>query len=179
MKRPLFFAAIITLAFLGAVGIQAVVQAQDSAPMTEDHIRRIRSNCIKAQTTLNQLHASDALLRVNRGQLYESLATKLMTPLNTRIGLNKLDNTDLTAVSSQYDRQLGEFRVNYQQYEEAMSKTLKINCTNQPVAFYDSVADTRNKRAITHTSTVQLHKTIQDYKVKFEEFANKFKEIAQ
>ncbi len=176
MKRSLFFAAMITLAFAGVVGIQTVARAQDSAPMTEEHIKRIRSNCIESQTTLNQLHASDALLRVNRGQLYESVATKLMTPLNTRISLNKLDNTDLAAASSQYDRQLGEFRLNYQQYEEAMSKTLKINCTNQPVAFYDSVGDTRTKRNLTHESTVQLHKTINDYKVKFEDFATKFEE---
>ncbi len=179
MKRPLFFAAMITLTFLGVVGVQTVVRAQDTTPMTEEHIKRIRSNCIEAQTTLNQLHASDALLRVNRGQLYESIATKLMTPLNTRISLNKLDNTDLAAISSQYDRQLGEFRLNYQQYEEAMSKTLKINCMNQPVAFYDSVADTRTKRNLTHESTVQLHKTIRDYKTKFEEFAKKFVEDAR
>ncbi len=144
--------------------------------MTEEHVKRIRGNCIEAQTTLNQLNATDTLLRVNRGQLYESVETKLMTPLNMRLGLNKLGNTDLTTLSSQYEQQLGEFRLDYQQYGEAMSKTLKIDCINQPVAFYDSVADTRTKRSLTHDSTVQLHKTIQDYKLKFEEFAKKFGE---
>lgn len=155
--------------------MQATAKAQ-VALMTDVHIERIRSNCVEAQTTLRQLHASDALLRVNRGQLYESILTKLMTPMNIRIGANQLDNKDLVFIASQYDQQLASFRLKYQQYEEAMSKTLKLNCTNQPVAFYDSVTDTRNKRKLTHESTVLLHKTIQTYKIQFEAFEKKFKE---
>jgi hypothetical protein len=176
MKR---FSSLIVVAVVATVGAflwHASVQAEASAPMTEAHIARIRSNCVEAQATLNQLHASDALLRVNRGQVYESISTKLMAPFNSRVALNKLDGVSLIATATNYERQLNDFRTKYQQYEEAMSQVLKINCSNQPVAFYDSVADTHEKRMRVHDSTVTLQKTIQDYKDTFEAFAKRFEE---
>lgn len=174
MKRNTIIAIIFATAIF-AVGVvcRTSVQAQDT-PMTEAHIARIRANCVEAQTRLGQLHASDALLRVNRGQLYESISTKLMAPLNSRISLNHLDDVNLVTIAASYEGQLAYFRQSYQQYEEAMSRTLKINCTNQPVVFYDSVADTRAERKKVHESTVTLHETIGDYKDEFEEFAKQF-----
>lgn len=139
--------------------------------MTEAHIARIRANCVDAQSTLSQLHASDALLRVNRGRLYESISTQLMVPFNSRVSLNQLDGAKLVAISTTYEGQLTSFRTNYKLYEEAMSQTLRINCTNEPVAFYDQVNDTRVKRKKVHDNTLSLHKTIGEYKAAFETFA--------
>jgi hypothetical protein len=176
MKRYFMIALVMTLALFGTISVGTAVKAEETAPMTETHIERIRSNCISAQSLLNQLHTSDALLRVDRGQLYELISTKRMAPFNSRVALNQLDSIGLPALALQYEQQLGIFRSNYQQYEEAMSKTLKINCTNQPVAFYDSLVDARTKRKLTHNSTVELNKLIQSYKAEFEVFAKKFHE---
>lgn len=147
------------------------VRAQTEPSMTEQQIEYIRQNCVRAQSSLNQLHASDALLRVNRGQLYESISTKLMAPLNSRIALNRLGGLKLTSTTLEYDRQLNAFRSNYKQYEEAMSRTLEIRCANQPVAFYDSLKDTREKRQKVNADTVALNSLLQAYKTNFEEFA--------
>ncbi len=174
MKRFLIFVAVLAMAGVAATAVRA-----ETAPMTEAHIDRIRSHCVEAQSSLNQLHASDALLRVNRGQLYESISTKLMAPLESRIAASKLDGGRLAEIAAIYDRQLAEFRTNYQVYEEAMSKTLQINCTNQPVAFYDSVADTRSKRAVVNDSTQALQATIQEYSGQFDEFSRKIQEANQ
>lgn len=173
MKRFIIFIAILATAAAAGTIWHVSVRAQ-ATPMTEAHIARIRANCIEAQSRLGQLHASDALLRVNRGQLYESISTKLMAPLNSRISLNRLDGVSLVAIAATYEGQLAYFRQSYQQYEEAMSRTLKINCTNQPVVFYDSVADTRAKRKKVHESTAALHNTVGEYKDEFEVFAKQF-----
>jgi hypothetical protein len=170
MKRFIILISIFSLSLTGVVSRDTFAQT-GAEPMTEAHITRIRANCVKAQSRLNQLHATDALLRVNRGQLYESISTKLMAPLNSRISLNRLPGVSLVATAATYENQLASFRRNYQQYEEAMSQTLKINCTNQPVAFYDSVNDTRAKRKKVHDATLALHQTIHDYKKEFEIFA--------
>jgi len=174
MKR--FLGLLIGAALMVTIGaIGSTVKAED-VPMTEAHIERIRSNCIEAQTTLTQLHASDALLRVNRGQLYESISTKLMAPLNSRITLNKLDGGSLVTITATYENQLADFRIKYQQYEESMSKVLKLDCQKQPVAFYDGVGETREKRRLVHDSSVVLQKTIQEYRSEFEAFAKKVQE---
>ena len=178
MKR--FFGFLLcTALLLGASSIPSIVKAQEAAPMTEAHIERIRANCIEAQTTLTQLHTSDAGLRVNRGQIYESISTKLMAPLNSRITLNKLDGATLVTITATYENQLTDFRTKYQQYEESMSKILKLDCQKQPVAFYDGVGETRELRKYVHDSSVALQKTIQEYKTEFEVFAKKVQERSQ
>jgi hypothetical protein len=174
MKR---FIGLILVAAIATTGVflwHPAAKADSSAPMTEAHIARIRNNCVEAQSTLYQLHASDAVLRVNRGQLYESISTKLMAPFNSRVTLKQLDGVNLVTIATNYDRQLSDFRSKYQQYEEAMTTALNVNCKNQPVAFYDAVTDARNKRQLVHDSTAVLQKTIQDYKNEFEVFAKTF-----
>jgi hypothetical protein len=180
MKRPLTIILVATATMLGGLFLQSVAHAQSDGLMTEEHIARIRSNCVEAQSTLSQLHTSDALLRVNRGQLYESISTKLMTPFNGRATLNRFDVTKLVSVTADYERELTAFRANYKAYEEAMSQALKINCTNQPVAFYDSVNDARAKREIVHSNTINLKNMIQKYKDEFEALAKTIpKEVTQ
>jgi hypothetical protein len=167
--------AIITSAFAVLLTVflplSQAVRAQEATPMTEEHIERIRANCVEAQSVLRRLHASDGLLRVNRGQLYELLSTKLMAPMNGRIAFNKLDSMGLVAITADYERQLDTFRLEYKEYEEAMSATLEMDCTNQPVAFYDKVNETREKRKKVNEATKVLHKTIADYRGSFDEFA--------
>lgn len=174
MKR--FLICCLVVVMLAGVFIRERVVNAETAPMTEAHIARIKNNCSEAQTSLSQLHASDALLRVNRGQLYESISVKLMAPFNSRVALNRLDGAELVSIATDYERQLADFRTKYQQYEEAMSQTLRINCTNEPVAFYDSVTSTREKRQKVHDATVALHKTIAEYKDQFELFAKNYQE---
>lgn len=176
MKR--FVGLLFTLsAVLGAAMLAATaVHADSGTPMTEAHIAQIRSNCTAAQASLTQLHLSDALMRVNRGQLYESISSRLMVPFNSRIAQYTQRNVNLVSLTSTYDGQLTTFSNAYKQYEEAMTKALKIDCKNQPVAFYDAVADARAKRALTHDSVVAIQKTIKDYAAEFEIFAKNFQE---
>jgi hypothetical protein len=179
MTRTLIAIALVATTFLGGTLFAVNATAEETAPMTEAHIERIRANCVDAQSTLFQLHASDAGLRVNRGQLYESISTKLMAPFNSRTVLNRVSDESLLTTAAQYDRQLQVFRQRYQQYEEAMSTALRINCVNQPVAFYDTVVDTRAKRTLTHEATVELHKTIQKYGSEIETYAKNYQGSAQ
>ena len=175
--RRLFILAAVLGTLLGGVALAETARAQ--ASLSEEHIYRIRQNCVTAQTSLRQLHASDALLRVNRGQLYELISTKLMAPLNSRITLSRLGGLKLTATTLEYDRQIDVFRESYKQYEESMSRTLKINCVDQPVEFYDSVTATREKREKLHEDTKTLTILLQAYKTEFDSFAKEFKENTQ
>jgi len=173
MKRFLLLAVLLA----GFVMATLPVKAQ-SAPMTEAQIERIRTNCIEAQTTLRQLHTSDTVQRVDRGRTYETISTKLMAPFNSRVSLAKADGSKLTAITSRYERELNEFRAVYLTYEEALSNVLKINCTNQPVAFYDAVADARTKRKVVYEKTQALKKSIQDYRAEFGIFKAEFEEAS-
>jgi hypothetical protein len=173
VKRIIAVAVLFSVVLSGASLWQVMAQ---SSSMTEAHIARIKANCIDAQASLTQLHTSDALLRVNRGRMYESIATKLMVPLNSRIAANQLDGKSLVDIYTTYEVKLAEFRATYQSYEQSMSDVLRMNCQNQPVSFYDKVNATSELRKKVHTSVVALHKAINDYKAAFEAFAKKFEE---
>lgn len=142
--------------------------------MSEGQIARIRTSCVSAKNTLNQLHASDALLRVNRGQNYESMSTKLMSRFNNRVDSNRLDALALTSITQDYQTTLTEFRVNYKSYEVQLSATLKIDCSQEPVKFYDGVVAARVMRSQVHSDVVKLHQYINDYLVAFDVFQADF-----
>src|SRR3989344_4604387 len=114
MKRFLIFSIFMAVAVIGLAFGQPLLVKADT-PMTEAHIQRIKSNCVEAQSTLYQLHASDALLRVNRGQLYESMSTKLMEPFDSWLTVNSYNASELVAVAADYNSKLAEFRTDYKQ----------------------------------------------------------------
>lgn len=166
------------LALVSAVTILAATQtqAQESTPMTNEHIERVRDNCQAAQTVLSKLRASDALLRVNRGQLYELLSTKLMARMNSRLAINRLDASRLIVSTANFDRTLTEFRTRYQAYKDQMSSTLRVDCYNQPVEFYQSVKKSRELRQAVHESVIDLGRYINEYGDEFKAFQDNFRQ---
>lgn len=160
-------------AFLCIVAAAQTAHAQES--LSEEHQNRIRQSCVTSQTALNQLHVSDKLLRINRGTLYENISTKLMAPLNSRITLDRLGGLKLTATTLEYDRQIDAFRASYKIYEDSMTQTLRIDCADQPVEFYESIQSTREKRQALHDATRTLTTLLNAYKTEFELFAEEFK----
>lgn len=167
----------ISLAVIAAGVFFGVVSAQ-SQPMTDAQIAQIKSSCVGAKNTITRLHANDALLRVNRGQMYESITTKLMTRFNARVDSNHLDSKDLETVSQNYDTALTTFRTDYQAYEESLSNALNIDCINQPVTFYDGVADARTKRSQVHVDVIKLNQYIDDYSAAFSAFTTNFYKLS-
>lgn len=166
MKVNIKLVASLIVALLVVAGSSPV----KAETMTDAHTERIRSNCIGAKDSLNRLHTSDALLRVNRGQLYESLTTKLITPFNSRVALNQLDNKQLVAVASDYKTALSSFRQDYIEYEKQLAAAIKIDCQKQPVSFYDAVSSARSKRLVVYDDILKLGQYIDDYESEFTKF---------
>lgn len=176
INKRLFSVFAITAVLTGAVFAGGTVFAEDSSTITDLQLVQIRARCSEVKATLGRVHANDALLRVNRGQLYERLSTKLAAPLNSRIALNRLDGSALLTVTSQYDQHLNDFRTHYQTYEEQLSATMRIDCVNQPAKFYDSLQDARAKRQTVNESSQRLASDIAEYKQAFTEFARSYRE---
>lgn len=170
-----FYSFVLVLALGGVLLISATAQAEDGE-LTDAKLVQIRSRCSEIKVSLNRIHANDALLRVNRGQLYERLSTKLAAPLNSRIALNRLDGSSLLSVTSSYELNLNEFRTRYQAYEEQLSTTMRTDCVKQPASFYDNLQLAREKRRSVYESTQKLARNIADYKQAFTDFAKSYRE---
>ena len=174
-KKLLIISLAFTIILSGLTFLK--VNAQDETISTQQ-IEQIKSECVLTKNTLNQLHASDALLRVNRGQIYEAMQTKLMDGFNGRIANNNLDNTKLTAVTDSYESALDTFRSDYISYEEQLSSAIDIDCSKQPVAFYDAVASARTKRTKVHEDVLKLNEYIDQYQAAVEQFEKDYQVVA-
>lgn len=155
------------------------VHAQSAPTLTDDQKQKIVSNCVSIKSSLAQLHASDALLRVNRGQIYESVGTKLMDRFNDRLGSNNLDNKAMLTVTNNYRSQLNSFRSDYISYEQKLSAALDIDCTAKPTDFYNTLEDARTLRNTVHTDVIKLHQIIDDYRSSVGDFLLNYERVAQ
>jgi hypothetical protein len=151
-------------------GVSLWTASAENSTMSTQQITQIRNNCVSAKNTLSQLHASDALLRVNRGQLYESISTKLMAGFNGRVSNNSYDNTDLVFITKEYNLALDTFRTDYIKYEEKLSTAMAVDCTKQPVAFYDEVSSARSERDQVHSDAEKLDQYVDQYKTAISSF---------
>lgn len=161
------------------IGITAQTAHAQSATLTTDQIEHIKSNCTSIKSTLNQLHVSDALLRVNRGQVYESMAGKLMDQFNSRLSNNRLDSKAMTVVTSNYRTSLDTFRVDYKSYEEKLSGAINIDCTKQPELLYSTTEEARVLRLKVHDDILRLHRDLDDYRSSVGDFQLNFERISE
>ncbi len=159
------------LAFVAVFSVISIftVSAQGTT-MTNQQIDLISSNCTMAKNTLNQLHVSDALLRVNMGQKYESMLTKLMTKFNKRLSNNKFDNNSLNYAISSYSSSLDTFRSDYKTYEEHLNKAVNTECEKQSALFYVAVALARTDRIRVHDDIVKMNQYIDQYQLAVNQF---------
>lgn len=176
MRRIFFVVAVsvLSIGLLASLGGTAA-KAEDLSP---DQIERVKSNCVSIKNSINQLHATDALLRVNRGQLYESMASKLMDNFNSRLSQNSLDNKAMTTVTSNYRTALTKFRTDYIAYEQKLSEAIRIDCTQQPNTFHNTILEARKLRATVHEDVKKLHRVIDDYRSSVGDFLLNYERLS-
>ncbi len=176
--RRLSFVAIASIVSFGLVFAFAApkVNAED---LTPEQTERVKLNCVSIKNTLSQLHASDALLRVNRGQVYESMASKLMDTFNTRLANNRLDNKAMMTVTSNYRTALNNFRLDYIAYEQKLSDAIKIDCSAQPNTFHETLEEARTLRKKVHEDVLKLHRYIDDYRTSVSDFLLNYERISE
>jgi hypothetical protein len=156
----------------------ALHTASAADPLSSEQMSRIQANCLSIKGSLTQLHASDALLRVNRGQIYESIGTKLMDGFNSRLANNGLDNKGLVSIGGEYQKALASFRTDYQAYERQLSVVLRIDCTKDASGFHTALLDARTKRTQVHSDVVKLNQYIDDYKTGIDDFVLNFDRVS-
>ena len=177
MRALLAFISVAALAVF--FGVFAQTAHAQSTALTPEQLQHIKSNCTSIKSTLNQLHVSDALLRVNRGQVYESMASRLMDPFNSRLGNNRLDAKATSVVTTNYRSALDTFRNDYKDYEEKLSSALRVDCTSQPELFYTTIEQARVLRTKVHTDVNKLHRYIDDYRSAVGDFLLNYERLSE
>jgi hypothetical protein len=149
-------------------------QANAAATITPEVIARIRTHCVENLATLNRLHQTDAFLRNDRGNLYRTISDKLMVPFNRRVASNQLDPGKLLTITADYNDEYGKFYDAYIAYDNALSQVLKIDCDREPVAFYNSLLDARDKRITLSKTNKAIKAYVRDYGTAFSDLKTQY-----
>lgn len=154
------------VAILIAVGASGLYASAQESTLTDEQIEQIRNTCTSTQAALRLVHTTDALARVNLGQQYEAVSSRLLAPMNSRIALNKLDGVSLAQITVDFNKEFEYFRKTlYPQYENTRSTATSMSCYDQPVEFFDTLNLALERRAKVRQSTEKLAKLLDDYQL--------------
>lgn len=134
-----------------------------STNLTDSQIGLIKLNCVSVESTLDSIHANDALSRVHLGQEYETISTNFMAPMNSRVALAKLDGVALTKTTVDFNSKLNDFRNLYQQYEQTMFRAIQLKCTSQPALFYTTLTQAQADRVLVRQVVTELADLVTQY----------------
>ncbi|MCL2869471.1 hypothetical protein FWF48_01510 [Candidatus Saccharibacteria bacterium] len=160
MKKWLSFLAISSVALLV---VACPVWAAET-PANQKQLDMVAYRCSSVKANIKRLQTQDAITRVELGQNYESILTKLMVPMNTRLAKNSFDGGNILSITADFSSNLDNFRQHYQQYDETISDLLNIDCTKKPADFYNKLLTARAKRSDVQTDCANLSQNIKSYR---------------
>lgn len=159
MNARRLFAVLATLLVL----FSAPTVSAEGQSLSDTQIELIRQNCVTAQSSMQRLEQSEAVVRRNRGVGYES-TLRLMAALNSRIAFNKLSAPELSTITANVEKKRAEFTENYISYNNSFTTTMKLpRCREQPVTFYDYLTQTRDLRTKLSSSIDDIDRLLDSY----------------
>ena len=143
MKKVTFYLASFLIASSLLVTPRAVEAQSVDATADSEIIKTLDSS---VRVAIKNIHTNDALTRVNVGQRYNSISTKLMARLNGRLAINKLDSSKLVNITNEFESTRLKFNSNYNDYDTAMTDLQRANCSNNVADYYQKLTVAREAR---------------------------------
>lgn len=147
----------------------------DPKSMTEAEKQAVVSQCHDMRRNLQSIKHIDTLTRVNRGTATTNLVT-LMSAFNSRAASNTFNIPPLVTATKNVQDLRREFGDDYTQYETALRDLIAIDCTTEPVAFYEQLVEVRAKRALLNTTIKEIESQLDTFQMNTDEVLNKIKE---
>lgn len=141
-----------------------------SVQISDQQAAQVRQACKPAQSILQRLQTTDVATRVNRGQIYENLLNRLITPFDSRVSLNRYDATALNGAAIAIGQKFTQFKTDYVQYSDDFSQLLTYNCQSDPRGFYAVLVTTRNDRTAVSNDINNIKSAIDRYTGAFTSF---------
>lgn len=161
--------AMVQLATAQSFGVPGQLKPQDGSLYNS-----VELTCSTVKTKLSKIHENDGLTRVNAGQVFDSMANRLMTRLNSKIAEQRLDGGKLFTLASEFEQHLVRFREAYRVYEISMAELLKTDCDTYPQNFYYLLDSVRSERQAVQDEVTALHTAAKQYKEEVINFAEQF-----
>lgn len=156
--KKIILAAVIAVVAANALAVRPALAMPE--------VSVIRANCRAAQSVLSQLEKAGRGSRVARGRDYNGILD-LMFAMNARLASNKIAAPNLSVIAANFEKNLNQFRSDYETYYDRLSQLIETNCSENPSEFYQKLEHVRTFRAKLKADIGNLNQNIQSY---YEEF---------
>lgn len=163
--------------FLGGSQVVGALSSEGPLILTEAQSQFISDSCRVSKIALGEVHSSDAVMRVNLGQEYANISSRLMAPLNSRIGLSGRDGVELTRITAEYNQLLQQFREAYVVYDDSVSAALAIDCRSKQAEYYGAIMTAREERQEVRELIDQLNQLAGQYRTEVDEFKQRMEQV--
>lgn len=165
-----FISAVLAVSLL-----PAFVWSLDPKSMPEAEKQAVVSQCHDIRRNLQSIKHIDTLTRVNRGTATTNLVT-LMSAFNSRAASNTFNIPPLVTATKNVQDLRREFGDDYTLYETALRDLIAIDCTTEPVAFYEQLVEVRAKRTLLNTTIKEIESQLDIFQTNTDEVLTKIKD---
>ncbi len=126
----------------------------------------VRAGCLSAKSALSQTEKNDAVLRINRGRIYNEVSD-LLYAMNARISNNRRSAPKLSQITEDFNDELSKFKDTYNKYDDKLVELTKSDCSNAPSDFYSGLVSVRQGRENLKDSVEKLDRLVEEYSDSF------------
>ena len=157
MKKVLILILMVAVAVVAAgAGSMSVMAEGTDAGLTSEQETSIKTHCAIIKDNLKNVQYDDSRVRVHLGRYYETILTDFIMPLNVVLVANNISNVDLIENQSDFTAARAKFASDYIVYQKGLEELVSIDCTVEPVRFYNKRMSVRKERAKVKADTVTL-----------------------
>ncbi|MBQ3263819.1 hypothetical protein IJH06_01775 [Candidatus Saccharibacteria bacterium] len=157
MKKKLSFCFALILmigSFGGLSGAKAISVEQEEV---------IMERCNAVKNALRVVQREDSRVRFYLGRYYETILTKFVTPLNTRLAANTMLSTEFTANQNDLAKTRANFVIDYIEYQKGLEELATMDCQDNPSGFYAKLTRVRERRAVVADDVVRMQDLIDEH----------------
>jgi len=121
---------------------------------------RLKARCKAAQGLLNPMREKVAAIQKNRVNAYDALSDQLNS-LITKVG-DKADTTELKTELDTYHDKVNDFETSLNDYKQAVSDLVDVDCVSDPAAFKASLDSARTLLTDARTKAADIRTYVTD-----------------
>ena len=136
--------------------VMPLIIAGSATALSDAQRQVIAGECDTIHRVLESLQKTDSKTRVKLGYYYETILSKFMIPLNSRLVKNSISNSELINIQTEFKEAKQNFSDDFVAYQKNLEALLGMNCNGDPDAFYEKIVSVRSDRAKVRQDTVKL-----------------------
>ena len=165
-----FFLSLVIVAFSVNYGFA------EGEEISQETLNSVSQNCSSIKLQLERTQKEDSRMRVHLGAQYETISNNLMQNLNIRLVRNNKSNPNLAEQQIAFASERENFKNQFTEYSQELSKLVKIDCKAEPEKFYRKLLTVREKRNAVYLSTQKLRTIVSTHHSTINQFAKELED---